>query len=94
MGDNDSSDDGLSFPHSGPANAGLLRTSASFAQIPGILREAADSGATRADVSKLQRLIAKLRSGPTQEECNAAADALAAYLARLDADTKDPLSFR
>lgn len=38
MGDSDP-DDELSFRRSAPGNAGLMRTSASFEQIPGILRE-------------------------------------------------------
>lgn len=38
MGDTDSSDE-LSFRRSSPGNTGLMRTSASFEQIPGILRE-------------------------------------------------------
>jgi len=85
MSDSDSSDE-LSFRHSQRGRPGLLRTtSASFEQIPGILRETV--GATEGmGVEKLHALIARLRSGPTQKDCDIAADILTDHLGRLNAE--------
>lgn len=85
MSDSDSSDE-FSFRHSQRGRPGLLRTtSASFEQIPGILRETAGEGAAM-DVEKLRALITRLRSSPTAEDCNAAADALTDCATRLAAE--------
>ena len=85
MSDSDSSDE-LSFRHSQRGRPGLLRTtSASFEQIPGILRETAGEAAAM-DVEKLRALIARLRCGPTAEDCHAAADVLTDYVTRLSAE--------
>ena len=85
MSDSDSSDE-LSFRHSQRGRPGLLRTtSASFEQIPGILHETTGAGAGM-DVEKLHALIARLRSGPTSEDCHAAADVLTDYVTRLSAE--------
>ena len=84
MSDSDSGDE-LSFRHSQRGRPGLLRTtSASFEQIPAILRETTGA-AGGMDIGKLQALIARLRSGPTQEDCDAAADVLTGYAAGLSA---------
>ena len=85
MSDSDSSDE-FSFRHSQRGRPELLRTtSASFEQIPGILRETAGEAAAM-DVEKLRALIARLRSSPTSEDCNAAADVLTDYATRLSAE--------
>ena len=85
MSDSDSGDE-FSFRHSQRGRPGLLRTtSASFEQIPGILRETTGVGAGM-DVEKLHALIARLRSGPTSEDCHAAADVLTDYVTRLSAE--------